>query len=129
MATSMGKVVNNLSSTLCFRKRTALDVRRSSSHLFLGRLGGKESKRARLVDGETPYGGRVEIYHSNEWLPVLYYSPGAHSLDWSLVSADVVCKESGYPGAMWHDKDDFALRNDERRRVYNVVLCRAVKSL
>ncbi|XP_070541214.1 uncharacterized protein [Ptychodera flava] len=83
-------------------------------------LGGTESKRARLVDGETPYEGRVEIYHGNEWLPVLYYSPGASQHDWSLVSADVVCKESGYPGAMWHGKDDFALRNDERRRVYNV---------
>ncbi|XP_070541324.1 uncharacterized protein [Ptychodera flava] len=94
--------------------------------VLLMTLGGTESKRARLVDGKTPYEGRVEIYHGNQWLPVLYYSPGASQHDWSLGSADVVCKEAGYPGAMWHGKDDFALRNDERRRVYNV-FCDAPK--
>ncbi|XP_070557224.1 uncharacterized protein [Ptychodera flava] len=56
----------------------------------------------RLVGGETPYEGRVEVFIQKEWLPVLYYRPFENSFiaSWDFTSADILCNELGHKGAM-----------------------------
>ncbi|XP_070570517.1 uncharacterized protein [Ptychodera flava] len=79
-----------------------------------------ESEVVRLVGGETPYEGRVEMFINGQWLPVLYNGPpgrGMHS--WSFPDADILCNELGYNGAMYHGSSD-KLSGDPRRRITNI---------
>ena len=46
----------------------------------------------RLVDGPSPYEGRVEICINNAWGTVC-------DDDWGTVDAEVVCHQLGYPTA------------------------------
>lgn len=48
----------------------------------------------RLVGGTRPTEGRVEIYYNGEW--------GSICDDhWTLVEANIVCRELGFPGAQY----------------------------
>lgn len=48
----------------------------------------------RLVDGMASTEGRVELLYNGEW--------GSICDDhWSLVEADIVCRELGFPGAQY----------------------------
>ncbi|XP_022097501.1 uncharacterized protein LOC110982977 isoform X2 [Acanthaster planci] len=47
----------------------------------------------RLVDGNTPHEGRVEIYYKCQWSTICNYN------DWDIVEANVVCRQLGYPSA------------------------------
>lgn len=48
----------------------------------------------RLVDGMAPTEGRVELFYNGQW--------GSICDDhWSLVEADIVCRELGFPGAQY----------------------------
>ena len=46
----------------------------------------------RLVNGNLPNEGRLEVLYNGEWGTVC-------ANGWDLIDADVVCKEMGYPGA------------------------------
>ncbi|XP_070581350.1 antigen WC1.1-like [Ptychodera flava] len=90
---------------------------------LIGRVVGvtADSANVRLVDGDSPYDGQVELYDKtlDKWLPVLYKGYDLYS-DWSLDEADIVCRELGFPGAMWRAQELGALREDIRLRVYNI---------
>ncbi|XP_070552435.1 uncharacterized protein [Ptychodera flava] len=80
-----------------------------------------ESEVVRLVGGDTPYEGQVEMFIGDEWLPVLYYRPYGEDVvqSWSFQAADILCKELGYKGAMSYGNFD-ALSGDPRRRITNI---------
>lgn len=55
----------------------------------------------RLVGGETPNAGRVEIYLQDQWGTVCDDRAGQND-SWGIENADVVCRQLGYPGAVEH---------------------------
>ena len=53
----------------------------------------------RLVDGATPYEGRVEVFHQCFWGSIV------SDYEWSTPEANVVCRQLGFPFASdvtWH---------------------------
>ncbi|XP_077994366.1 uncharacterized protein LOC144448087 [Glandiceps talaboti] len=72
-------------------------------------------KRVRLVDGESPYDGLVEVFDDTGWTPLCQSG-------WQLHEADILCNElvPGNPGAMWSGREDGALTGDLRPRIINV---------
>ena len=52
----------------------------------------------RLVNGSQPYRGRVEVCLNEVW-GTICADISRSRWDWSLVEANVVCRQLGYPGA------------------------------
>ncbi|XP_070560346.1 scavenger receptor cysteine-rich type 1 protein M130-like [Ptychodera flava] len=86
--------------------------------LLHSRVTDAESEVVRLVGGETPYEGRVEMFIEDEWLPVLYYRDSGSGVEksWSFSAADILCNELGYKGSMSYGSSR-ALYGDPRRRI------------
>ncbi|XP_070551883.1 uncharacterized protein [Ptychodera flava] len=78
------------------------------------------SANVRLVNGESPYYGQLEVYDktNGEWLPVSY---GGYVNRRAFTTGDIVCEELGFPGAMWTGGEPDGLRGDTRRRIKNIV--------
>ena len=49
----------------------------------------------RLVDGATPYEGRVEVFHQCFW----GYIANRYDKEWTIREANVVCRQLGFPSA------------------------------
>ena len=69
-----------------------------------------DSFDVRLSGGATPNAGHVEVKYVDTWSGVCYERYASDTSPWSFVNAEVVCKELGYPGAL------FARRGDRRTR-------------
>jgi len=54
-----------------------------------------EQGAIRLVDGNTPYEGRIEIFHAGQWGTICGYGAGA------MKNAKVACKQLGYGEAKY----------------------------
>ncbi|XP_070551545.1 uncharacterized protein [Ptychodera flava] len=78
-------------------------------------IAAKEIIDVRLVNGQTPYDGQVEMYVSgyDAWLPVI----DKDGTGWTTFEADVTCRELGFPGEMSYGSKSDALTGDERLHV------------
>lgn len=54
----------------------------------------------RLVDGSSPSEGRLELFYSGEWGTVC-------SASFTIVEANVVCRQLGYSGALTYYNDAY----------------------
>ncbi|XP_077867926.1 scavenger receptor cysteine-rich domain-containing protein DMBT1-like [Saccoglossus kowalevskii] len=52
-----------------------------------------EGENVRLVDGHTPFEGRVEVFYNDTWSAIC-------SDGWDFMVAEVACRTLGFPGAM-----------------------------
>ena len=59
----------------------------------------KDSFRVQLVGGVTQNVGRLEVEYDGVRLDVCYEHNGARR--WSFYNAQVVCRELGFPGALF----------------------------
>ena len=59
----------------------------------------KDSFHVQLVGGVTQNVGRVEVKYDDIWSDVCYEQHGVKP--WSFYNAQVVCRELGFPGAMF----------------------------
>ncbi|XP_076628397.1 C-type lectin domain-containing protein bark beetle [Colletes latitarsis] len=50
----------------------------------------------RLVDGPTPYEGRLELFHRNEWRAVC-----TNSRNWTRADLETACRQLGFQGGRW----------------------------
>ncbi|XP_043483219.1 protein bark beetle isoform X2 [Leptopilina heterotoma] len=58
--------------------------------------GQPESRSIRLVDGPTPYQGRLQILHRGEWRAVC-----TNSRNWTRADFETACRELGLQGGQW----------------------------
>eukprot|EP00062_Callorhinchus_milii_P026639 gi/632988991/ref/XP_007883406.1/ PREDICTED: soluble scavenger receptor cysteine-rich domain-containing protein SSC5D-like isoform X1 [Callorhinchus milii] len=57
------------------------------------------SVSVRLVNGDSPCAGRVEVSYGGQWGTVYGYGPEGYG--WDMKVAAVVCKELGCGAALW----------------------------
>ncbi|XP_054002830.1 protein bark beetle [Hylaeus anthracinus] len=50
----------------------------------------------RLVDGPTPFEGRLELFHRNEWRAVC-----TNSRNWTRADLETACRQLGFQGGRW----------------------------
>ncbi|XP_074593530.1 C-type lectin domain-containing protein bark beetle [Brevipalpus obovatus] len=71
----------------------------------------------RLVDGDVPSEGRVQIRYQNKW-----YSVCTNSKNWTQHDINVVCREMGFDGGRWHQW--YLRRNNSHQMMYEAIGCK-----
>ena len=64
----------------------------------------EDSFEVGLVGGPAPNIGRVEVKYDDTWSGVCYESKERDTRSWSFSNVQVVCRELGFPGAMFARK-------------------------
>lgn len=75
----------------------------------------------RLVEGNVPSEGRVQIRHNKHW-----YSVCTNTKNWTIADINVVCHELGFDGGLWYRW--FPHRNDTRQLLYEAPRCLGYES-
>ena len=57
--------------------------------------------QVRLLGGKTPNMGRVVVRYDDVWSDVCFESKASEPMQWSFSNVQVVCRELGFPGAMF----------------------------
>ena len=63
-----------------------------------------ESFDVQLISDTAPNIGRVEVKYDDTWSRVCFESKEGDTRSWSFANVQVVCKELGFPGAMFARK-------------------------
>ena len=64
----------------------------------------KDSFAVGLFNGPTPNIGKVKVKYDDTWSSVCYESKEGDTRPWSFSNVQVVCRELGFPGAMFARK-------------------------